>query len=572
MSKNINQKQKIPPMTKYLTVLLLLTFFVVKVSAQNLTTHTYPLTEGPDKNPMKGWNSGWWDDYELATVGFQYIKWKDIEPTDGNFDFSAVENVINRPGSKGRHLILRLHTDWAGEQETSDGGPAWLYNDYGVKRLKDPNADRYVTDYNDPNYLTQVSQVVAALATQYEDDPRIYAIQLGVLGYWGEWHTFGYDDSFAITDTTMQQVIATYKNNFLNKQLMGRYPWRVPLSEETNIGFHNDFFLPNNGHSNEFTQSIFWGKKWLEGSIGGEVPPINANDLTQFKAQLFGTEEGIDIIERGHYSTMKIGEGERPCQSSPNGQQCEKFMSMHRKMGYNFQITSAIFADNLAISDSFKIVLNLNNIGVAPMYYDWEVQVALLDENNQTVSIFEVPYSLSTILADETTYSISTTLGFDNLPLGAYNLAVRIIQPKADAQKPNPWGLEARNTYVLFANEIPTTEGKWDDNNALVGGWSILGNVGIQEAMTTSTDEILAENGIEIYPNPASDQLYIVTNESVILKRVQIYDTNGRLMKTSNLNTSTLTHSLDITMLPVGVYQLVIESEHKQLQTKFIKK
>ena len=58
----------------------------------------------------------------LCISWFQYIKWKDFEPTNGNFNYDYIEEVINRPGSSGRHIILGF-TDWYGENEVSDGGP-----------------------------------------------------------------------------------------------------------------------------------------------------------------------------------------------------------------------------------------------------------------------------------------------------------------------------------------------------------------------------------------------------------------------------------------------------------------
>ena len=116
---------------KKITLIILAFLFTLNMSAQSLINHTYTDTDGPDKNPMKGWNSGWWDDFDLATVGFQYLKWNEFEPTDGNFNFSAVENIINRPGSEGKHIILRLYTDWFGNDQISDAGPQWLYSDYG---------------------------------------------------------------------------------------------------------------------------------------------------------------------------------------------------------------------------------------------------------------------------------------------------------------------------------------------------------------------------------------------------------------------------------------------------------
>jgi len=40
--------------------------------------------------------------------------------------------------------------------------------------------------------------------------------------------------------------------------------------------------------------------------------------------------------------------------------------------------------------------------------------------------------------------------------------------------------LDSRNTYILFSNEVEVISGYWDSQNALKGGWSILGEFDIE--------------------------------------------------------------------------------------------
>jgi hypothetical protein len=56
-------------------------------------------------------------------------------------------------------------------------------------------------------------------------------------------------------------------------------------------------------------------------------------------------------------------------------------------------------------------------------------------------------------------------------------LAVRLVQPGADEAKARPWKLEARNTDILFANDLPVIHGTRSAQNRLVGGWSVLGPI-----------------------------------------------------------------------------------------------
>ena len=295
-------------------------------TASKIVEYTYPKNNGPYKNPMKGWNTGWWKDYEYASVGFQYIKWKDFEPSNGSFNYDYIEEVINRPGSAGRHLILRLYTDWYGDNEISDGGPDWLFDQIGVERLKDENG-KYITNFNNEKYLSEAKEAINALSLRYDSDPRIYTFQIGMIGYWGEWHSYGYSEDFHLTNETKDQILTFYKDNFQNKKLMGRYPWIEPLKSTGGIGFHNDYFGPV-PHSDEFDEAIFDGNKWIEGPIGGEYPPqISQNDFNQ----IYLSELGETMIKKGHYSTMKVINA---CENESD-ELCDVFMKLHRLMGSN---------------------------------------------------------------------------------------------------------------------------------------------------------------------------------------------------------------------------------------------
>ena len=432
--------------------------------------HTYPKTDGPDKNPLKGWNSGWWNNFEHSTVGFQYLKWKDFEPTNGVFNFDAVEEVLDRPGSRGRHFILRLYSDWYGENQLADGAPDWLYNELGVERLQN-SAGKYVTDFNDPNFIKEVVSAIETLATHYDNDPRIYAVQIGVFGYWGEWHTFGFGDGFNISESSKNQIAITYKNSFRKAKIMGRYPWVEPLASIEGIGFHNDYFGPVS-HSDEFDISINSNHKWLEGPIGGEIPPDLGS--IEFDA-MYSTNKGVEMVEKGHYSTMQSGPDSSPCLELPASENCTGFMKMHRKMGYNYQIDSAFFPERVSNSSDLKIEINISNIGVAPIYYDWDIQIAVIDNNDELVFIDSIVFDLRSLISNNKA-ELSKKIPMSDFPNRSYKLGIRIIQSGADEPKVNSWKLEARNTYILFSNDIPVNNGYWNQDNALIGGWSILGN------------------------------------------------------------------------------------------------
>jgi len=443
------------------------------VPTNTVVAHTYPKNSGPAVNPHKGWNSGWWNNFPESTVGFQYVSWGDFEPRQGEFDFAKVEAILGRPGSVGRHFILRLYGDWA-PSDVNSNCPDWLFSQLGVKRLRGDNGS-YITDYNDPNYVSEAVKAIQALAQRYNDDPRVHAFELGLLGYWGEWHTSGFSSGgvgYAISDTAKNAVISAYKTYFTKVQIQGRYPWREPLKSAGGMGFHNDYFVPNNGHSDEFDTALNTGGQWLNGPIGGEAPPRDASVVAAERQALFATAKGDSMITTGRYSTMQPG----AYRVTQGDAYYDAYLQLHRKMGYNFQIESANFPDSASTTAAMPVQLLAKNTGVAPFYWDWTSQFALLNSQDEPVSQAVAEYRLSTVKPGDA-FTLSSQLNPSGLAPGSYRLAVRLFQPGADQPKAQSWPLTARNTYILFANDLPTVDGNWASNQALKGGWSVLGTV-----------------------------------------------------------------------------------------------
>lgn len=483
-----------------------------------LVEHDFQETKntGPDKNPMKGWSDGWNRTSQNRTetsVGFQYIPWWKIEPVDDQYDKAAVENILDQHGTTGRHIIIRVHCDWAGEHEYSGGDnsnngrsrgcPEWIYTDKGVAhiegeeqtRVLDSGAvetyTRNITDVNDPVYIEESAELIAKLAEFYKDDPRLYAVELGFLGYWGEWHTFGVNlnpnppagsdyiaddvnsvNNYIIKDSSRQAILDASQFHFSTSLLMGRYPYIDFFQDVSDVGYHNDFFIPNDNL--RFENAVADDERWKQGTIGGEAPPEFFKDNSTAADEVFTTPKGMEMIETGHYSTMLLNG------TPEDSSHIEGYMDLHRKMGYNYQIDSALFPERLKQGEPFNITLSLDNIGVAPFYYDWTIQYALLNSNNQVVKTVEaLNYDLREMMPDSMT-DINGLIRTANVAEGEFKIGVRIIQPSSQDAKAEQWKLLARNTYIVFSNDIPVVDGVWNANNELVGGWSILGSVTLE--------------------------------------------------------------------------------------------
>ena len=78
-------------------------------------------------------------------------------------------------------------------------------------------------DYEDQKLRTALSNFIAAFGKKYDGDPRIGFITAGLLGTWGEWHTYPRGELFA-SKLVQSEVMDAYAAAFRVTPVLLRYP------------------------------------------------------------------------------------------------------------------------------------------------------------------------------------------------------------------------------------------------------------------------------------------------------------------------------------------------------------
>ena len=89
----------------------------------------------------------------------------------------------------------------------------------------------------------------------------------------------------------------------------------------------------------------------------------------------------------------------------------------------------------------------------------------------------------------------------------------------------------------------------------------------LRQIAGASSISSLDETGFDIYPNPATDVLNIVAEESI--KSVKVLDITGRIMSVNRANSNQA--MLDVSQFKAGIYMLSIETEEEVSTQKFVK-
>lgn len=426
-------------------VMLVLFFVGSSVCAEEVVVRPRPQA-GPLDNPLKGWcpytNAG--DIHQPYSMVFQYVSWRELEPEQGQFRFAEWEKKWEVAAAQGKHILFRIYIDYP---SLPSGLPDWVRKAGVIETPYTDHGGGLSPDYDDPRMIAAMEQFIAALGDRYNKNPRIAFVQVGMLGFWGEWHTWPREKMYA-SKQTEQKVIQAFRKAFPDKSLMVRNASGF-AGEQDWIGFHDDMFPEDtdNGKDWSFLAGLRAAGRtanWEQAVIGGEMVPGKAK-------QWLGTDfdRTLAMLNRSHFTW--VGPYCPALDRTKSDVFRQRSQELVRKMGYEFQIDEAAHPATVQAKQPAQYSMSGQNLGVAPFYYPWSVEWALLDSSGALVQSQQVPWDIRTWKPGK--FKETEKIAFD-VPPGSYSLAIGIRDPWQD------------RPAIRFANELP-----------VVKGWTVLSQI-----------------------------------------------------------------------------------------------
>ena len=335
---------------------------------------------GPLDNPLKGW-CPYTDAKAIQqpySMVYMYASWKELEPTRGKYEFDRWEKrAWAVPAAQGKHVVFRVYADYPSKPS---GVPDWLKAE-GVKFTKyDDHGGGQSPDYDDPKLVAGLERLIEAMGRRYDGDPRVAFVQLGLLGFWGEWHTYPRLDLSPGAETE-RRVIDAYHAAFPHKLLMartanrdaGRRPW---------LGYHDDMFPEDtdNGQDWSFLAVIRKAKRddnWKRAAMGGEMVP---NAASKWLGE--GYARTREMIDRSHASWVGPY---CPALEDDTPESRSRSEALVRRLGYQFRLEEVRHPARIREGETLRVAIRGMNEGVAPFYYPWALKLALIGEEGKVV-------------------------------------------------------------------------------------------------------------------------------------------------------------------------------------------
>ncbi|MDR7276546.1 DUF4832 domain-containing protein [Catenuloplanes atrovinosus] len=390
----------------------------------SLTAHALTAAPGPLDNPLKGFarfyvpgedqNAGY-----PRSLSWSYFGLSEVMRDAGNcaaYDWSVVDRALNEMASYGNQAAIRFYLEYPGGTGGHPANAIPRCFDGHVAYRTNTHWGTVSPDYDSPYLLDAVTAFIGALGARYDGDPRIGFLNLGIVGLWGEWHTWPFDadtgdghPNLMPTDASGARIVRAFDDAFDVTKLEIRYPESAGgAADDLDIGYHDDSFCYREGSPaagvtlprslggasySQLERALDRGveNKWMTSSMGGEVRPEIQG--TAFDAWPGGSGQVDDMracIELEH-TTWKINQGSQGYAPSD-----PRVAEAVRLMGYDLTATHAYLPDRA--SGTATVGVTIANRGVAPFYYPWTMSLGLRDAAGTVVKTWDTSWDLRTVM------------------------------------------------------------------------------------------------------------------------------------------------------------------------------
>lgn len=159
------------------------------VGCPSLTGNTFNLTFSDDlalQNPLRGWMVLQTTDESFPhMIEFRYFSWSEILVSGAPYVYNwlGVDSFLATAASRRHHAVIRVVMDFPGDPGYAPppflGAPCTPYSELGGGCL---------TDYSWPALVAAAQDTMVQLRARYDGDVRLASVQVGFLGFYGEWY------------------------------------------------------------------------------------------------------------------------------------------------------------------------------------------------------------------------------------------------------------------------------------------------------------------------------------------------------------------------------------------------
>lgn len=309
------------------------------------------------KNPLKGFRGDAGDKY--TTVTFSSFWWDQLEDnaSDGidKFIAAADEAWKNFPEQNVK-AIPSVQLEWPGD-------PHWP-------------SDMTDGDYTSVEFQQRLERFIQKMGEAWDNDPRVAYIRMAIIGWWGEMQS-------PYPSMEVQKILGeSFDKYFKNKKVQTNIIIRFGYMTENNVGVYWDSY----GHwGQQYVFDFFASEEnkdlWKKYPIGGETAfdfgePLGSSPNDAVANHL---DRLLEVFRYTHctYIGWISGYNKTDPVITKNAAEIQK------ALGYRFVLDQVNYSQTVIPGGNLEVSFSVKNTGSAPIYYNWPVEISLLDPDTR---------------------------------------------------------------------------------------------------------------------------------------------------------------------------------------------
>jgi len=326
-----------------------------------------------------------------STVHYSRWGWDDLEPEPGRINVEYLDRILAETSKAGQTLAFRVMC--CSSRADDPYHPAWL-RDKGGRILKtryQSGPELEVPDLDHPVILRAHLDFIRRLGEKYDGHPALDHVDIGSVGWWGEWHMSGAVGVSMPSEATQRAIVDAYLAAFKKTPLLMLIGGGPALSYAISrgAGWRADClgdlggFSKNWNHMRQFyTQALTKanaGDAWQRAPVAWET----CWDMRKW------VEEGWSLRYIFNYALALHGSYiNNKSAPLPTGAEVEpELRRFLKRLGYRFVIRQLEHPPRVAPGGRLAIRTEWQNLGSAPCYKPYRVAFRLRNASRQQIFV-----------------------------------------------------------------------------------------------------------------------------------------------------------------------------------------
>ncbi len=396
-----------------------------------------------------------------ATDSYVRYTWRQLESTQGEYDFSQIDKELAKAKARGGKFSFRVMAVCEGCEGNS------LPDDVNAlpstRSVDARGSSLRVPDWNDPAFLGRWEALMSALGDRYRDDPRLGMVDVGGYGNWGEGHNWPYEASYpgprGQTEASVESmnriamaVVHAFPDKFvsINPPFMrvdGEFSadksWQLlkqVLQSSDKVGLRNDCLgggsvqesaldLMNQAQKQAVAEGVEVKNRPLDRWRIAPVVTEWCNNITPGESD-GSFVQGSKQVTRLHVSRLSNGNFAGDI-SEHSPRERAAFARATEKAGYKLALDSAVVKAVPDTDHPGKVQVHATwvNKGVAPTYQPWQVTYVVRDSSGAVVAEHKSNLQLNQLLGGGSAQIDTVTLTAETKLKGKLSLHVLVEDP-----------------------------------------------------------------------------------------------------------------------------------------------